>query len=292
MPYCNRAPGLRTALMAGALLFAVPAAADHHVKLRWSGDLGLGYDDNVGNAAQDEDRRDSAFVSAGLNLDQARRLGSTTGLLLRGSLRAEAYEATQALSNGKLTALARLAHRPEGGFHVPTLAGWVSASLWEFDSAMRDGTEIRVGAYVAEPLTTALSARVSAQASERRAASEVFDLSSWSAGLSLDWSVLGALTLYAGYQFHDGELVSSGSGYGGYAPEPGDDSYAASWDDALDGQTAYRVQARTQVGSAGLNVPVSANLSLDAQVQQVESEASGGIGYSRSIAVVSALARF
>jgi hypothetical protein len=290
MHHAHRTAGSRAALAALLLLLATPAAADHHVKLRWSGDLGFGYDDNVGAAANGPDIRDSAFVSAGLNLDQSRRLGSTTGLLLRGSLRGEAYEAAQGLSNGKLTALARLSHRPEGGFYMPTLAGWVSASLWEFDSAMRDGAEYRVGAYLSEPLTTALSARLSVQVSERTADSAVFDLSAWSAGLNLDWSVLGVLTLYAGYHFHDGDLVSSASVYPkAHEPEPGDDSYD---DDALDGLTAYRVQARTQVGALGVNVPISGQLSLDAQVQQVESETDYGVGYSRSLAVVSALLRF
>lgn len=293
MHHAHRSAGPRAALAAALLLLAPPAAADHHVKLRWSGDLGFGYDDNVGAAAYDMDIRDSAFASAGLNLDQARRLSSTTGLLLRGSLRGDAYEAAAGLSSGKLTALARLAHRPEGGFYMPTLAGWVSASLWEFDSAMRDGAEYRAGAYVSEPLTTALSARLSAQVSQRTADSAVFDLSAWSAGVNLDWSVLGALTLYAGYQFHDGDLVSSGSVYPKtHEPEPGDDSYDYALDDALDGLTAYRVQAQTQVGALGVNIPVSGELSLDAQVQQVESETDYGVGYSRSLATVSALVRF
>lgn len=286
--------GSRSAVLGAAmLLLAAPAAADHHVKLRWSGDLGFGYDDNVGSAAEDADIRDSAFVSAGLNLDQVRRLTSTTGLLLRGSLRGDAYEGAEGLSNGKLTAMARLAWRHAGGFHAPTLAGWLSASLLEFDSAMRDGAEFRAGAYVSEPLTTALALRLGAQLSERRSDSAVFDLSAWAVGLNLDWNMRGAATLYLGYQLHDGDLVSSGSVYPkSHEPPGGDDRYAWAADDALDGLSAYRVQAQSGIAAFGVNLPVSERLAFDAQVQQVESETDYGTGYSRSIAVVSALARF
>lgn len=293
MPQSHRNRDSLSALGAVLLLLAAPAGADHHVRTGWSGDLGAGYDDNVGSAAQDADTRASAFVSAGLNLDHSRRLSSTTGLLLRGSLRGDGYDDAQALSNGKLTGLARLSHRAEGGFHMPTVAGWVSASLWEFDSALRDSADFRAGIYVSEPLTTAISARASLQASERRADSEVFNLSSWSAGLNLDWNVLGVVTLYGGYQFHDGELVSSSSvPPKAHGLEPGDDSLVDAADDALDGLTAYRVDAQTQVGVLGANVPVSGALSLDAQVQQVESETDYGVGYSRALVVVSALMRF
>lgn len=290
MHQTNRSARPHAALAAALLLLAAPARAEHHVQVHWSGDLGVGYDDNVGSAALADDTRDSAFVSAGLNLDYAQRLGSTTGLLLRGSLRGDAYERTDALSNGKLGGLVRLSYRARGGFHTPVLAGWCSAALWEFDSAMRDGTEFRAGAYVSEPLTTALSARLSVQASERRADSELFDLSAWSAGLNLDWNVLGVVTLYGGYQLHEGDLVSSGSVYPkAHEPEPGDDSRD---DDALEGLIAYQVEARTQIGVLGANLPISGRLSLDAQVQQVESETDYGVGYSRTIGVASVLLRF
>jgi hypothetical protein len=285
--------GVRAGFGAAMLALALPAAADHHMKTHWSGDLGAGYDDNVGSAALDTDTVDSAFVSAGVSLDHGRRLSSTTGLLLRGSLRGDAYEAAEGLSSGKLTGLARLSHRAEGGFYMPTLAGWLSASLWEFDSALRDSADFRAGVYLTEPLTTALSARLGVQASERQADSAVFDLSSWSAAVNVDWNVLGAVTLYGGYQLHDGELVSSGSVYPKNHEAPaGDDSVQYEPDDALDGLTAYRVEAQTQIAVLGANLPVSERLSFDAQLQQVESETDYGIGYSRMIGSVSALMRF
>ena len=283
-------------LCVAACLACAPAHAEHHMGTSWSGDLGVGYDDNVGNAGPNADVRDDAFVAAGLNLDWSWRPTLNTGLLLRGSLRGEGYGEVDGLSNGKLVAMARLSHRPGGGFYAPTLAVWASAALREFDSRMRDGEEYRAGVFVSEPITTAIGARLGASLAERESYGAVFDLSSWSASLDLDWQVAPMLTLYAGYQFHDGDIVSTafaapksshlgGGGGGG----PGAKGHP---DDAFDGLFAYRVEAKTQVASLGVNLPLSPKFALDAQVRRADAETGGGSGYGRWQAVVSALTRF
>lgn len=289
----HRSEGLLAAIGAALLLSAGPADAEHHVRLHWSADLGLGYDDNVGNAAADSDARDSSVISGGVNLDYVRALSLNTALLLRGGLQGEGYEAEGALSNARLLAMARLSHRPTGGFYMPTFAGWVSAGALEFDSAMRDGFEFRGGLFVTEPLTTTIAARISVAASERRSDSAVFDLSAWSAGLNLDWAVAPRFTLYGGYQFQDGDVVSTGllppksSHLGGGCGS----ATACDPDDALDGQFAYRVDARTHIGTLGLNVPLSGRLAVDAQARRIGSTADGGTRYDRWQGVVSVLLR-
>ena len=288
-----RSDGLRAVIGAALLLLALPAGAEHHVKLHWSGDLGVGYDDNVGNAAEDNDVRDSSVVSGGVNLDYVRTLSLNSALLLRGGLQGEGYEAQSGLSNGRLLAMVRLSHRPSGGFYMPTFAGWISASALEFDSAMRDGAEYRGGLFMTEPLTTAISARLSVAASERRSDSYVFDLTAWSAGLTLDWAVTPGVTLYTGYQFQDGDVVSSGT----VVPKSTHDlggagsASAAASDDALDGQFAYRLDASTHLGTVGLNVPLSNRFALDAQARRVDSSTGGGTRYERWQGVVSVLLR-
>jgi len=294
MRHLNPGPVVRAAI--GALLLlplAAPVSAEHHVKLHWSGELGLGYDDNVGNAANDDDVRDSGVVSGGLSLDYTRSLSLNTAFLLRGALQGEAYEAENRLSSGRALALTRLSHRASGGFYVPTFAVWLSAGALEFDSAMRDGFEYRGGVYMIEPLTTAISARLGVSAHERSADNAVFDMSGWSAALNLDWAALPRLTVYAGYQFLDGDVVSSGT-------VPPKSSHLASGcgsasacdaDDALDDQFAYRIDARTHVGSVGLNVPLSRRLALDAQGRYVDSTADGGTSYERVQGVISLLLR-
>jgi len=289
-----RNDGLCAAIGAALLLLATPAGAEHHVKVHWSGDLGVGYDDNVGNAAEDNDLRDSSVVSGGVNLDYVRALSLYTALLLRGGLQGEGYEAEGGLSNGRLVAMARLSHRPGGGFYMPTFAGWVSAGALEFDSAMRDGFEFRGGLFMTEPLTTAISARLSVAASQRQSDSTVFDLSAWSAGLNLDWAVTPGFTLYTGYQFQDGDVVSTGTVPPKAMHIAGGCGSASACDpdDALDNQFAYRVDASTHIGTLGLNVPLSQRMALDAQARRVDSSTDGGTSYERWQGGVSLLLRW
>lgn len=288
-------PGAVARAAAGALLLliAVPAHAEHHVRLHWSGELGLGYDDNVGNAAEDNDVLDSGVVSGSLNLDYTRVLSLNTALLLRGGLQGEGYEAENGLSSGRVLAMARLSHRPSGGFYVPTFAIWSSVAALEFNSTMRDGFEYRGGVFMTEPLTTTISARLSVSAQERSADNTVFDTSGWSAALNLDWAVLPQLTVYTGYQFLDGDVVSTGTvpPKSSHIPTGCGSASACDPDDALDGQFAYRVDARTHVATLGMNVPLSHRLAVDAQSRYVDSTADGGSTYERMQGVVSLLLR-
>lgn len=286
---------LRDAVI-GAVLFllAAPAAAEHHIKVRWSGDLGVGYDDNVGNAGDDADIRDSVVVAGGVNVDYTHALSLNTGLLLRGALQGEAVEAEDGLSHGRLLAMARLSHRPNGGFYMPTFAAWASAGVLEFNSAMRDGFEFRGGLFVSEPLTTSIAARLGVAAVERSGDNYVFDLSGWSASVNLDWAVTPAFTLYTGYQFQDGDVVSTGTVPPKASHVAGGCGAASACDpdDALDGQFAYRVDAATNVGTLGVNLPRSQSLAIDAQLRWIDSSTPGDTRYERLQGLVSVLLRF
>lgn len=283
------------ARLAALVLLLMPVAvthAEHHVRLGSGAEFGVGYDDNVGNAQDGDEARDSTVLGGGAHLDYTRTLTRHTALLLRGLLQGEAFESESGLSHLRLGAMARLSHRAGGGFYAPTLAGWLSAGALEFDSAMRDGFELRGGFHLIEPLTTAVSARASVAAAERRGDHAVFDTSQWSAGLNLDWSVASRLTLYLGYQFQDGDLVSSGR----VPPKSTHDlagcgtAAVCDADDALDGLSAYRVEGTTQVVTLGANVPLSGRLALDAQVRHADASA-GENGYERLQGALSLLLR-
>lgn len=249
------------------LLLAGPARADHHMGWARSADVGLGYDDNASNAPDGPDQRGNGVLAGSFNLDWHWRPTLYTGLLLRGTLGAEGYSDDGKLSNGKAALMARVAHRPAGGFYMPTLAGWVSGALREYGSELRSGTELRAGTYLMMPLTTAIGARVSAGLAERSADAAVFDLSTVSYGIDLDWRVATRLTTYLGYQRIDGDLVTSSSlePIGGYGDYEKDDAFEDFW--------AYRLDGQTDVASAGLNFALSSALSLDAQVLRADASA-------------------
>ena len=111
MPSCNRNDCWRAAIGATLLALALPAAAD----VRLNADLGVGFDDNVGNAAEDIDARDSPVAIGGVNLDYTRGLTPSLGLLLRRGLQGEAVESEDGLTNARALLMTRLSFRPVGG---------------------------------------------------------------------------------------------------------------------------------------------------------------------------------
>jgi hypothetical protein len=211
------------------------------------------------------------------------------------------------LSFIRAAARVRLLHKPGEGFYVPVLAAWGSAGRRDFGSAIRDSNDYRGGVYVAEPLTTAIQARVEAMFSRRDSSGRVFDLHERSYAASLDWSAAPWLTLYGEYRLTQGGIVVTAEG-GGITPkhehqylalyaeaiEP-DDAFGEDWN-------AFRVQARTRIASIGANVPLPGGMALDAQLQRARSAAdtgggsiygsAGGLGYDRWLGGISLLMRF
>jgi hypothetical protein len=282
----------RLATGAILLLLALPARADHHMGWLGSADLGLGYDDNSSNAVDGPDQRGNGVVAGNANLDFQWRPTLYTGLVLRGGLGAEGYTEDSKLSNGKVSLLARVAHRPAGGFYMPTGAVWLSTAYREFGSELRSGIDLRAGTYLMMPITTAIGMRVSAGLAERQADSKVFDLSTVSYGVDFDWRVASRVTTYLGYQLIDGDLVTSSS----LAPVGGYGIYEE--DDAFEGFWAYRLDARTQVATVGLNFALSRSLSIDAQLQRATASAEYAgpvtvdLSYERLQGTIGALLRF
>lgn len=270
---------------------ALAQAAELH--LRYTGDLSSGFDNNVSNSQDDREIRDSAFVSGGAHADYRRELSEYMTIVLRGSLQGEYWARFDGLSNGKATLLSRVLYRADGDFFTPLIAAWVSAADWEFNSAIRDSYEYRGGVSATEQLTTLVSARLALAANRRDSAGRAFDLSGWSALLNLDWIAAPHSTAYTSYQWYQGGVVSTSApnalriGRAAEAIEP---------DDAFGGlaanERAYRLDARSQVVTLGVNQALASGLSLDLQGQYIDTRADFGNAYQRMIAVVSLLARF
>ncbi len=283
----SAASGLRCLMVLLALPFI--DACSPALALHWDGEAGVGYDSNVNNAAAEKGTLSSGVVVVSGTGAYAHRLSPRTTLLTRGNLKVESYSRFDGLSNLKLSALSRLLYRPMGGVYTPSFSLWGSVGYAEFDSQLRDGSEYRLGAFLDKPLNSALSARLSLSTARRDADSRVFDGSSSSAALQLDWQLNSALLLYGGYQFRDGDVVSTSppnmallSIAAARAP---DDVFAA-------GDIAYRIDADTHIGTLGFNRALAANLALDAQLQYIHSKADEGIDYSRWTGLVSLLKRF
>jgi hypothetical protein len=289
----RRRTGLALLALVAALL-AAPAHAQpgQGLLLKFSGDMASGFDDNVTNAQHDDDIRESGFAAAGGHADYFHPLNLYATLQLRGSLQGEYWNSFDGLNNGKATGMARVMYRPDGDFYTPTLAAWLSAAAWEFDSAIRDSNEYRAGAYVREQLTTQITGRFALNLSSRESDGRVFDLSGWSASLNLDWAPAPRSIVYGGYQYYAGDVASTATpslsiGLAAEAIEA-DDAFGG----LAGGLRAYRLDATSHIGTLGYNFALSRKLSADVQAQYVTTSADLGNEYQRLIAAVSLLARF
>lgn len=275
------------------LLSAAPAAAADG-SLHFGADLGAGYDGNLGNAEDERDVRESSVVTGGVNATYARALSLYSTLLLRASAAAEYYRSFDDLSNGKATGMVRLMHRANGDFFTPELAAWVAASYWEFGSDLRDSDEYRAGVFVRQQVTTRISGRLALGGVLRESDSRVFDTRGASASLNLDWHPALGHTLYTGYQFYRGDVVSTATTPGAFKIIQAAEVIEA--DDAFGGfatgQNAYRLDADAHVGTLGYNHAFSSRLSADLQGQYIDTRADYGNQYQRALAVLSLLARF
>jgi len=281
------------ALALVALLVAAPVRAEHHIRIHYSGDLATGFDDNVTNAQHGADIRESGFASGGANVDYFRALNLYTTLVLRGSLQGEYWNSFDGLTNGKATGMARVLYRANGNFYTPTLAAWVSASAWEFDSAIRDSNEYRSGVFATEQLTTQITGRLALTANRREADGRVFDLSGWSTSLNVDWVPAPRSTVYIGYQYYDGDVASTATpslwiGLAARGVVEPDDAFGG----IAGGLRAYRLDATAQIATLGYNYALTRKLSADLQGQYITTTADYGNEYERTVAVISLLARF
>jgi hypothetical protein len=275
-----------------ALLVALPAEAQDKARIRYSGDLASGFDDNVTNASNAPDIRESGFASAAGHVDYLRELSLYTTLLVRGSAQAEYWNSFGGLNNGKATVMARMLYRGDGDFWTPTYAAWLSAALWEFDSEIRDSNEYRGGVFVTENLSTQVTGRAALNYTLRQSDGEVFDVSGASASLNLDWAAAPRVVVYTGYQYYDGGVTSTATSslwivVAAEAIEA-DDAFGG----IAGGLNAYRLDAKAQVATLGLNYAFSRNLSADLQGQYINTRATSRIDYERMVGVLSLLARF
>ncbi|MBL6750622.1 MAG: hypothetical protein ISP90_08870 [Nevskia sp.] len=279
--------------MALLAMQGLPAAAwAHEPDFTFGADTAIGFDTNIKYAEDSRDVVGSAVASEDLRADYLRRLGEDFAAQLRGSLKGEQYFRYTNISSVKGAGMLRLVYRPSGAFFAPELSAWGSAAYWRFGSYIRTSREYRYGLAAAEGLTTRISLRLSLNGSRRISNTQVFTIDSRCAGLGLDWRLADRLTAYGNYQYHYGQVVSTGTPSGrivGAADviEP-DDAFGGQ----AAGQFAYRLKAHTGIADAGLNYFLSPHMAIDAQAQYIESHARLDNRYSSWISTVSLLLRF
>lgn len=275
-----RADRLMPLLLASACLVFPPMGAGQGLVLG-----GLGLDSNPANARAGSDLQPDRFIEASWGMARHRSLSSSALLLFRPSVQAEAYARHEKLSRLRLAMLGRASFRPGDGFYAPLFTAWASAAYSEYGSRLRDGADYAAGLSLQEPLTTRLSLRLGAQTSVREARSGIFDTRGNTVQIDLEWSPAEAQRLYAGYQHHDGDLVTtSDAGPAGVRSEP-DDAFGT-------GQRAFRLDSEAGLGTLGFSYSLGADWAADLQLRTVLAESSSGARYRRELLSLSLLRRW
>jgi hypothetical protein len=277
-------PWLGALLALGA---AAPATAAERV---FSGEFALGHDDNIANARRGAAVQDDAFVQVAAAHETLWRLAPTSQMGLRLSAEGRRYDRYESLSQLSGAARWQWLYRAGGGFHTPVVGTSAGVEYREFDSRLRDAWTWRIGAFAQQQLTTQLSWRLGWSARWVDAVNApVFETGARSATLDLDWQLGRSLVLYAGYQYLDGDLVST-------APNPPPAALAAARaaaaDDVFIGETAFRLSSSADIYSAGANLSLSPHWSVDALWRRIDAEADTGTRYRREQALLSLLWRY
>jgi hypothetical protein len=282
------------AVQASGLLLLLLGGAAHAQGSPWrfGQNLGMGFDTNIGNAENKQDVQGSTFVSLDSQLDYSRRVFETFAFTARAVLQGQDYFRFNKLSSAKGTGMLRLTYRPGSDFYTPELTAWGSAAYWRFESYIRTSDDYRYGLIATENLTTQVDLRLGLTGSRRISNTRVFTLHGDSASLSTDWQVSDAFTVYGGFQYYYGGVVSSGTPDANIIRaaeviEP-DDVFGGATTD----QFAYRLRAHSRIGNFGLNYVVSPICTIDAQTQYIDTVADFDNRYTRWLNIVSLLLRF
>lgn len=269
---------MRTMLSIAVAALILSGSATAQPRWTFEGGLGASFDDNAGNAHSEDDlRKVSAAQLSGAASTNLYR-GAFSALQLRAQLDGEADSGVGDLSNARAGLRLRWLQKPGRDFFVPVLALAIGGEWKQSASEIRTGSAVRVNAYLDQPITTQIRARISVNALRREAKGRTFDASSRGASLSLDWLLPVGVTLYGEFALEDGPIVTSAEG-SGITPKT-EHLYLQNVADRIepdpafgDQWNAFRVDATTKLWTLGLNWPLTSTLALDAQVRRADAVA-------------------
>lgn len=279
---------LRRSALYAVLLVYVAGPVQAAPSFKFDAETSIGNDDNVLNAPKGEPTLITPFHAARVAVDASQIVHPLLVIGGRLQLEGEDYWDEDELSNAKGTVLVRATFRPDGAFGSPALTLWGSAADWRFESDLRDSHEVRGGLRVDKAITTLLNARGELKLVRRMADNRVFDDDAQSAALGLDWRVHEQVALRLGYEYITGEMVTTARPLS----VPKEVREATTQDDLGVKGVAYRIQAHTQVGTAGLNWRFSQHFALDVEARGAWADGKSGVEYERARGTVSLLARF
>jgi hypothetical protein len=266
-------------------------------------ELSAGYDDNISKAETEENKIQDNFarLDALLIMDYEISFNKSISLELR--LAQQEQQETQLL--GRKEVAGRLIYRWQNSFYYnsPWYQVFSDISIWDFGKQQRDSTVYTQQAMASARLTTRISGSVGGEYKVRDSESRVYDNKQSRAFLHLDYAWSDNLSLYSGYSYLVGDIVTSAqSEYCNgliatsvyyllnAAQEVEQDSilnasYCGNW-------ISYRLPATSQVLNLGANYGFDHSSSIDISWLTAGIEADAGNSYQRNILQLNYLKAF
>lgn len=233
-------------------------------------DWGYGYDDNVNRGRLDNEKRWDNVVSMSAN--------QSWSWIFRENFRAQAtwlasgekFDRNAGLGRFSVGGQGELQYRTSGAFDATTFAVLGRAQYEQYESYYRTGPRYSVALNARRALTDRIEAFGEVGYNVRNGRSDVFRWRDYAAKVNLDYALGRKGTLYLTGEYRRGDAVSSGF------PSLANVGVAEVFvpDDAFNGELiAYRFDARTLIGTLGVNYPLGARDSVDLSWRRVESTA-------------------
>jgi hypothetical protein len=232
-------------------------------------ELGYTYDDNVTLGRTHDEILWDQSLALDASASRASRIGENARLVVTGLLSGAKFSNYDGLSNLSGGLDAELQYRQSGAFDAITFAAFARGFLDNYASHLRDGSHYSAGVNARGALTDRIELSGELAWNQRRAQSEVWDLTDYSGLLNLDYSLGRGGTLYLTGEYRRGDVVSDGHA------TLVNVSLAKVFvlDDAFPDQQwfAYRSEARTWISTVGYNLPLGDRASLDISWRRVQS---------------------
>ena len=257
------------------------------------GELGYATDDNVTRAARAPEILDDRFATVGAGFTWRQPVARHVRAVARAFGRYEHFEDYSELSNAVGGASLNVQFRARGSLLAPTYSFFGKAQIADYGSAMRDSYLYSWGVSVEKSLTDRIITSLSLAANERDSKSEVFDTGEVSASLNLDYQFTRRVATYLGYQYLEGDIVSTASPFWLAIIN---EASAIQADDAFGGAAAnrfaYRLNGETQLVTLGINFAIDERNAVDLSGRYADAESESGIRYKRNSVNLAYLLRF
>lgn len=231
-------------------------------------DFGYAFDDNVNRGREASEKRWDHVFSASANQSWSwifrERVRAQVTWLASG----EKFDRYAGLGRFALGGQGELQYRTSGAFDATTFALLARGSYEQHESRYRTGPRYYVGLSARNSVTDRIDLFGEVGVNLRHGRSDVFRWRDVAAKFNVDYSLGPKGTLYLSGEYRRGDTVSTG--FASLANVGVADVFVP--DDAMGPDfLSYRFDARTLLGTVGLNYPLGARDSIDLSWRRVES---------------------